>query len=74
LGIGWYRANWMPDSKSVVDNGYVGRKGGIVRLLLSAPGRPTEVSTEFAEPTSPCCSWDGKQIVFIAKRPNTRGR
>jgi Tol biopolymer transport system component len=71
LGIGWFRANWMADSKSVVANGVLGRKPGMVRLSLDAPGQPTELSTDFDEPRSPCCSWDGKLIVFIAKRPKT---
>jgi dipeptidyl aminopeptidase/acylaminoacyl peptidase len=69
LGIGWYRANWMPDSKSVVANGIVRAKDGIVRLSLDTPGKPEELATEFEEPFSPCCSRDGKQIIFIARRP-----
>ena len=28
LGIGWFRANWMADSKSVVANGVIGEKLG----------------------------------------------
>jgi Tol biopolymer transport system component len=71
LGVGWYRANWTPDSKFVVANGLIGRKVGMVRLLVAAPSRTTEFSTEFEEPASPCVSWDGKQIVFIAKRPKS---
>jgi dipeptidyl aminopeptidase/acylaminoacyl peptidase len=74
LGIGWFRANWMSDSKSVVANGAIGRKRSMVRLSLDAPGEATELSTEFDEPISPCCSWDGKLIVFIAKRPKTGTR
>lgn len=69
LGIGWFRANWMPDSKTVVANGVIGEKFGMVRLSLDAPDQPAELSTEYTEPHSPCCSWDGKQIVYIAKRP-----
>jgi Tol biopolymer transport system component len=69
LGTGWFRANWMPDGKSVVANGVVGRKAGMVRLSLDAPGRPEELATGFEEPFSPCCSRDGKQIIFIARRP-----
>ena len=69
LGIGWYRANWMPDGKSVVANGVIGGKAGMVRLSLDAPERPEELATEFEKPFSPCCSWDGKQIIFIARRP-----
>ena len=60
LGIGWYRANWMPDGKSVVANGTVKGKSGMVRLSLDAPGWPEELATEFDQPFSPCCSWDGK--------------
>jgi Tol biopolymer transport system component len=71
LGIGWFRANWMADSKSVVTNGVIGRESGMVRLSLDAPGSSTKLSTEFDEPFSPCCSWDGKEIIFIAKRPKT---
>lgn len=69
LGYGWYRANWLPDGKSVVSNGPIGRKITMVRLSLNAPGRPVEVPTEFEEPFSPCCSSDGKEIVFIARKP-----
>jgi Tol biopolymer transport system component len=69
LGIGWFRANWLPEGHSVVANGVVGRKVCMVRLSLDAPGKPLELATEFEEPSSPCCSWDGKQIIFIAKRP-----
>ena len=69
LGIGWFRANWMADSKSVVANGVIGPKTGMVRLSLDAPGQATELSTEYDEPHSPCWSWDGKQIVYVAKKP-----
>jgi Tol biopolymer transport system component len=74
LGIGWFRANWTADSKSVVANGLIGRKFGMVRLSLDAPGLPAPLQTEFEESNSPCCSWDGKQIVFVAKRPKTGAR
>lgn len=71
LGIGWFRANWWSDSKSVVANGRVrsGPKRQIVRMRLNAAGKPTELSTEFDEPFSPCCSWDGKDLLFIARMP-----
>ncbi len=74
LGIGWYRANWMPDGKSVVANGMVGDKVCMVRLSLDATEKPEELATEFAEPFSPCCSGDGKQIIFIARRPRRGSR
>ena len=35
LGIGWYRANWMPDNKSAVANGLIGREQVMVRLSLT---------------------------------------
>jgi hypothetical protein len=73
LGIGWFGANWMADSKSLVANGAIDRRVGMVRLSLDAPDQPTELSTEFERPTSPCCSSDGKLLVFIAKRPKTEG-
>ena len=74
LGIGWFRANWMPDSKSVVANGVIGRKLGMVRLALDAPDQATELSTDFDEPSSPCPSGDGTQIIFVARRPKTEPR
>jgi Tol biopolymer transport system component len=69
LWIGWFRANWMADSKAVVANGVIAGKIGMVRLALDAPGQPTELSTEYDDPSSPFCSSDGKQVVYIAKRP-----
>ena len=69
LGTGWFRANWMPDGKSVVANGTVEGKAGMIRLSLDAPEKPEELATEFEKPFSPCCSRDGKQIIFIARRP-----
>jgi Tol biopolymer transport system component len=74
LGIGWFRANWMPDSKSVVANGVRDQKVGMLRFWLDTPGLPSELSTEYEEPHSPCCSWDGKQIVYVAKRPKSDPR
>jgi Tol biopolymer transport system component len=74
LGVGWFRANWMPDSKTVVADGLIGSKPRMVRLSLDVPGRPMEVSTEYDDPQSPCSSWDGKQIVYIAKRPANDSR
>lgn len=72
LGIGWFRANWMPDSRAVVCNGVVGQEIGMVRLTLGGRGRPSELPTEFDDPSSPCCSQDGQQVVFIARRPKAR--
>lgn len=69
LGVGWFRANWLPDGKSVVANGVIGGKVCMVRLSLDAPQKPEELATEFAEPFSPCCSQDAKEFIFIAKRP-----
>ena len=37
VGIGWYRANWLPDNKSTVANGLIGRERVMVRLSLTFP-------------------------------------
>jgi Tol biopolymer transport system component len=74
LGIGWFRANWMADSCSVIANGLIGEKVGVVRMSMDAPFQPTELSTEYDDPHSPSCSWDGKQIVYIATKPKTEHR
>ena len=74
IGVGWYRGHWTPDSKSVVCNGVVGREMRMVKLYLDKPFRQTELTTEFAEPFSPSCSADGKDLVFIAKRPKVEPR
>jgi Tol biopolymer transport system component len=73
LGVGWFRANWWSDSKFVVANGKIrdSRERQIVRMQLNTPDKPTELFTEFDEPSSPCCSWDGKDLVFIAQKPRS---
>ena len=65
-------ANWMPDSKSVVCNGGDGRDSRMVRLSLTIPRKMIEQSTEYEEPFSPAISWDGKEILFIARKPRSR--
>jgi Tol biopolymer transport system component len=72
LGIGWYRANWMPDSKSAVANGLIGREQVMVRLSLTIRRKVIEQSTNYEAPFSPSVSWDGKEIIFIARRPEFR--
>ena len=72
LGIGWYRANWMPDNKSAVANGLIGRERVMVRLSLTFPRKVIEQSTDYEAPFSPSISWDGKEIIFIARRPGAR--
>jgi len=74
MGIGWFRANWMPDSESLVANGVVGRELCMVRLPVSGSRRPTKLATDYEGPFSPCCSSDGKSIVFIARRPRNESR
>ncbi len=71
LEIGWFRANWWSDSESVVANGRIrrGPNRQIVRMRLNAPRKPSELLTDFDEPFSPCCSWDGKDLMFIARMP-----
>ena len=53
LGIGWFRANWMADNFSVITNGLIGEKIGMVRMSMDAPFQPTELSTEYDDPVSP---------------------
>jgi Tol biopolymer transport system component len=74
MGIGWFRANWMPDNKTVVTNGVKGESEVMVRLALTFPKRFVEQTTEFEEPSSPCVSWDGKEIIFVAKKPKVESR
>jgi Tol biopolymer transport system component len=72
VGVGWYRANWMPDSKSAVANGLIDQQSVMVRLFLTRPRKVIEQSTEYEDPFSPSVSWDGKEIIFIARRPGSR--
>jgi dipeptidyl aminopeptidase/acylaminoacyl peptidase len=72
LGIGWFRANWTADSKSVVANGVHDRAQVMVRLSLIIPRKVIEQSTEYEEPFSPSISSDGKEILFIARKPRSR--
>ena len=71
LGIGWYRANWMPDSKTAVANGLLGRERVMVRMSF-IHRKVIEQSTDYEAPFSPSVSWDGKEIIFIARRPGSR--
>jgi Tol biopolymer transport system component len=72
LGIGWFRANWAPDSKSVVATRMNGRTRVLVRLTLTVPVKAVEQSTEYEEPSCPFISWDGKEIIFVARKPSSR--
>jgi Tol biopolymer transport system component len=72
LGVGWFRANWTSESKSVVANGEIGGESTMVQLSAVGPRSQTELPTGFEEPFSPCCSWDGKDIVYIARRPGKK--
>jgi WD40-like Beta Propeller Repeat len=74
LGIGWYRASWMPDSKSAVANGLIDQERVMVRLSLVRPRKAIEQSTDYEAPFSPSVSWDGKEIIFIARRPGSGSR
>jgi Tol biopolymer transport system component len=69
LGTGWYRANWMPDSKSVVSNGLNGRSRVMVRMSLTFPRKVIEQPSDYERPFSPSLSCDGKEILFIARKP-----
>ena len=74
LGIGWYRASWMPDSRSALANGLIDRAPVMVRMSLKHPRTVIEQSTEYEAPFSPSVSADGKEIIFIARRPGSRSR
>lgn len=74
LGIGWFRANWLPDSESVIANGMIRRAPGMVRFWLGGKQEPSPLPTEFERPSSPCPSYDGKDLVYIARRPKPQSR
>lgn len=72
IGYGWYRANWSADGKSVVANGYrYGNDRAMVRLSVEKPSKPEVLFPELGRILSPCCSRDGKYMVFVADRPAT---
>ncbi len=69
VGIGWYRANWTPDGKFVVANGFID-KYVMVKLSVEDPDEPpTQLFSQFEDALSPCPSSDGQYVVFLAKRP-----
>jgi Tol biopolymer transport system component len=68
-GVGWFRANWMPDGKFVVANGFTNTYV-MVKLSAQFPNQPpTPFFSQFEEALSPCPSSDGQYVVFLAKRP-----
>ncbi len=68
LGIGWYRANWMPDGKAVVANGFIA-DDVMVKLSAARPDEPpAQLFSQFEDASSPCPSSDGRFLVFISKR------
>ncbi len=69
IGYGWYRANWSPDGKRVVANGYTFQGQGMVELSVLSPSRPEPLFAKYRQPASPCYSADGKYVVFVARRP-----
>ena len=71
LGTGWFRANWMPDGKAVVANGFVGRRGMVKFLVEEPEQRPIQLFPQFENAFSPSPSSDGRFFVFIARRPKT---
>lgn len=75
LGIGWFRANWMPDGKAVVANGPAGLgEVGMVELSLGGARAPRQLFSQFDDASSPCPSSDGTLMVFVAKRPKRGSR
>jgi Tol biopolymer transport system component len=75
IGYGWFRANWLPDGKSVVANG-VSAEGAtaMVKFSTEKPSKPEIVCREFPDGLSPCYSHDGKYVVFVGKRPESGKR
>jgi Tol biopolymer transport system component len=72
LGIGWFRANWLPDGKAVVANGPAGFGViGMVKLSVDRPRAPGQMFSQFEHASSPCPSSDGMFMVFVARRPKT---
>jgi Tol biopolymer transport system component len=70
LGIGWFRANWMPDGKTVVANGPAGFEGvGMVKLSVDGLQAPRQLFSQFDDASSPCPSSDEAFMVFVARRP-----
>ena len=73
LGIGWFRANWIPDGKAVVADGFAGHFM-MVRLSVDEPGvLPKPLFSQFEDTASPCVSSDGRYAVFIARRQTKGG-
>jgi hypothetical protein len=73
IGYGWYRANWAADGKNLVANGFRARNDrAMVRLSAEeSPGQEI-LFPELGGPIlSPCCSRDGKYMVFVADRPSS---
>jgi hypothetical protein len=71
LEIGWYRANWMSDSKSIVANGLDGGDRVMVRMSLTIARNVIKQSTQYEALFSPSVSWDGKEILLIARKPGS---
>lgn len=70
IGIGWFRANWMPDGKGVVANGRI----GMVQLPVEGrTARRAPLFSQFEDAASPCPSSDGELFVFTARRPGKGG-
>lgn len=74
VGFGWFRPNWLPDSRHVVANGFTER-GQPAMVKMSAERRaPAEaIFEQFDRASAPCYSADGEHAVFIAERPESEG-
>ncbi len=71
LGVGWWRANWSPDSRVLAANGVVGPDSDAEMIRLAADGRgraPEPLLPGRERGMSPCYSRDGKAVVFVLVR------
>jgi Tol biopolymer transport system component len=79
VGLGFYRAQWLKDSKSFACNGIFRTQGETgfsiapATFFLDKPLQPRYFATELDNPFSPCFSRDGRSLVLIVDSQKRRG-
>ncbi len=79
IGLGFYRAQWLKDSKSFVCNGIFPTQGETpfgwapASFFLDKPLQPRQFAKELDLPFSPCYTRDGGTLVLIVDSKNKRG-